>query len=536
MRTVKEPSDDLQARLFEDDQVAWWATQLSPNALRRLESGWQGMFRRSVLKLLPAEQLAEHFSADQGRPSKELYSMAGLMLIAEFKNLTGEETAEAYTFDASIQYALNLPRDRQYLSPRSVDNYRKLFREDDLAQEVFVKVSAALVEELELDIKRQRLDSTHVHSYMAQLGRQQLLAVGVKRFLIQLEKHHGESYGQLDEELRQRYSPAESRLFGQGTRKAQSKAEVIARIGRDMSTLVERFEEQKPIGEMRSYQDLKRLFEEHFEEDEGKPKSGGDEGPKARRSSKDAQGGSTRTLQNPSDPDAGYDGKKGSGYQAQITQALPPVDEDGQQEGPGLITGLVAQSAAVRDNEALPEVLEQQEQSGLGAEEMTADTLYGSDANVQHCAARGVNLISPVGGVPPSKEEPKHKCSRKERECKERLAKRREQQEGAEWKKRYAKRSGIEGINRALDMVTGFKQLRVRGLKAVNMALSLKATGWNILSAARIKVHRERKGRFSALCTRGGGLKCQSWVTFTLRTAALCAKFGCKPRTCPIPC
>jgi hypothetical protein len=230
---------------------------------------------------------------------------------------------------------------------------------------------------------------------------------------------------------------------------------------------------------------MKRLFEEHFELPED------DSGPhRLRPKSVTAEGSSARTLQNPSDEDAGYNGKKGAGHQAQIAQALPLFGEQGKSEGPGIITALVPQSASVRDNEALPEVLEQQKRTGLMAEEMLADTIYGSDANVQNCAKQGVTLISPVGGKAPETETPKHSSSKKERKLKGRLAQRRQEQETSEWKKKYAKRSGIEGVNRALDAVTGFKQLRVRGEKAVGMALFLKAAGWNIMAAAKIRANR----------------------------------------------
>jgi len=65
------------------------------------------------------------------------------------------------------------------------------------------------------------------------------------------------------------------------------------------------------------------------------------------------------------------------------------------------------QSASVRDNETVEEVLEKAEAVGALPEEFTADTLYGSDANVRLCEARGVALISPVGGRTPQ-EDAKH--------------------------------------------------------------------------------------------------------------------------------
>lgn len=493
MRNIRDPYDKLQPRLFHDDDLAWWASRLAPNALKALQTGWEGVFRRSILKLLPAYELGEKFDPKLGRPTKELFSMAGLILIAEFKNLTIDQAASAYTFDASVQFALNLPRDGQYVSPRTIDNYRKRFREDDLAQRVFQDVTRALVEELGIEVSRQRLDSTHVVSRMARLGRRRLLAVGVKRFLVQLAKHRPEDFGELAEELRERYHPAESRLFfGEPVPEKGGRDLVLARIGEDMAELVSRFGGDGKIGEMKSFKSMKRLFEEHFEP------SDGEGGPPVKRPrSVTAEGRSAETLQNPSDPDAGYNGKKGAGYQAQIAQTLPPKDEDGEVEGPGLLTVPIPQSASVRDSKCVAEVIEKAEAVGALPGELTGDTLYGSDENVRLCEARGIELISPVGGRAPQ-EDARHNPTSAEKAKRKRLDERRALQETEEWKRRYAPRSGIEGVNRALDSTTGFKELRVRGIDAVGMALCLKAAGWNIAAAAKIKRHRRRKAATKA--------------------------------------
>ena len=114
------------------------------------------------------------------------------------------------------------------------------------------------------------------------------------------------------------------------------------------------------------------------------------------------------------------------------------------------------QSAAVRDNEALGEMLTQQQKARLLPEEITADTTCGSDApfgelrafgNVRTCAAPSMTLLITVGGIAPKKGGAPilHSCGSQERALKERLAARREEQQTAEWKRPYAARSGIEG-------------------------------------------------------------------------------------------
>lgn len=469
MRTLKPPT--AGETLFDLEETAWWSRQLSGSGLRALRAGWQGVFQRTILGLLqrPAEALGEHFAAEVGRPTKELYAMSGLLLIAEFKNWTIDEAAEAWSFDAGVQFALHLPRDRQYLCPRTLDNYRRLLRTSGDVQEIFTTVSGALVRELECDIRRQRLDSTHVLSQMARLSRLQLLAVGVRRFLTQLERHAPERYTGLSAELRARYEPAETRLFGQGTRRPEPRAEALAQVAQDLGALVAAFAGTAPMAGWTSYAALARLLAEHCELVAEKTV--------LRTQSQDGRGGSARCLQNPSDVAAGYSGHKGAGHQVQLAQALPPQDAAGQAEGPGLITACVPQSAAVRDNEALAEVLAQQAVAQLMPEELLADTTYGSDLNVRACALAGVALISPAGGPAPKKTGAKHACSRAEAALKERLQARRTEQETPAWQEKYRPRSGIEGLHRALDTVTGLKRLRVRGASAVAMAIYLKKIG-----------------------------------------------------------
>ena len=528
MRNINRPSDGSNSPLlFDDDEYTWWATQMHPSALKRLDEGFEGLFRRSLLQLMPVEQVAKHFTEDTGRPTKELYSMAGLILIAEFRNYTVEETANAYTFDSSIQYALDIPRDRQYVCPKTIDNYRRIFREDDLGQKVFLDVTAALVTELNIDIKKQRCDSTHVLSNMAIFSRYQLIATAAKRFLNAVKKLNIEEFEAIDESLRKRYEASDQRLyFGEVVNPSkvtkEEKATILSQIGEDLNFLISRFSENEDFVGLEAYEMMKQIFHEHFEIEfehvsveapEVKSSSSDDDGNsdqgqptiKTRKCSVATDGTRANTIQNSSDPDAGYCGHKGEGYQAQLTQTLPPKDKKGEVEGPGLITGLIAESAGNFDGHALIPLLEQQKSNGMLPEEMTADTHYGSDENV--CAAKdqfGVEIVSPVSGAsqyPERKEsdkpEPKPGTQAADFKAKkERLDKRRECQLTDEWKKQYAPRSGIEGLNRALDLKTGFKNLRVRGLKSVGMCLHLKAAGWNILSAAKIIAKRARKAAF----------------------------------------
>ena len=213
---MKHIVDPKQTRLFDPYEAVF-----SEMAYQRLADGWQGAFRHVILELMPAHELGEHFHKIMGRPTKELYAVAGLLFIKEFMGWTPAEATLAFMFHSDIQYALNLEPAQQSMCTRTFERYEELLRDDDLAIGVMDKVTTRMAEVLELKIEQQRLDSTHVFSDMATFGRTRLLGVAIKRFLTQVKRHAAETYAGLPEELRQRYEPSVHQLFGHPLRPAR---------------------------------------------------------------------------------------------------------------------------------------------------------------------------------------------------------------------------------------------------------------------------------------------------------------------------
>jgi|GEM_PF-6603966 len=250
---------------------------------------------------MPAGKLAEHFDPQMGRPTKERYSMAGLLCIMEFRNWTHEEAADAYMFNIDAQDALNLNPEKQSLCRRTIERYIKLFRDDELAQASMHDVTGELVQLLELDVSKQRLDSTHVESNMAKFGRMKLMATAIRR-----------------------------------------QCDVV---------------------------DEKVVVKKH---------TGGD------------------IVCNPSDPDATFDGHKGSGYQVQLSETCSP-DNNVQ-----LIVNAIPETAVKSDSAALEIVIDDLKERGLLPDRLLADTAYGSDDNDILCRSENISLVSPTSGKCPA--------------------------------------------------------------------------------------------------------------------------------------
>jgi len=518
-----------QTRLFDPfDSV------LTEKTRKRLLDGWSGVFRHVILELMPVDTIAGHFNPKMGRPTKELYSMAGLLLIMEFMNWTKEEALDAYRFHLDIQYALNLEPVAHDISMRTLERYINYFEEDNLAKTIMSDITVELVDLLGIKIDQQRLDSTHIFSDMASFGRTRLMGVAVKRFLTQVIRDSKQDYNSLDESLRQRYVPGVNQLFADTKKDSESRRLLRQQVAEDMHYLIQRFADMDKYTRKDTYKALERIFYEQCEVHETnvsiKKKTGGN------------------VMQNPSDPDATYDGHKGPGYQAQISETCNPENEA------QLITCAIPQTAAEPDANAVEEVLDDLQANDLLPDSMLVDTHYTSDENVQLAEEKGVELVGPVpsgsskakadeyeqlniddfnvddateeviycpaGHKPQSSEHnnetdktktvmPESVCSQCEffEQCpvekikgqyafehtskQRRLAGRRRDQDTEVFRERYKTRGGIEGTNSGLKRKTGLGQLRVRGRPAVFHAIYLKIAGWNILRASVCAKMRE---------------------------------------------
>jgi len=516
---MRHTVDPRQMTLFDVS-----SSFFSETALKKLKGDWPGLFRTQLLHLMPVDEIGKHFHPNIGTHTKELYSMAGLIFLKEAFNLTVEDAVNRYIFDGRYHFALNIVPSQATMGEATYYRYQKIFLEDDTAYAVFVEVTTALVEALELDVEKQRLDSTHLFSDMATFGRTRLMAVAIKRFLTSLKRHNRKEYDLIEDEFLKRYAPSQGRLFADGKKK-DAKA-LRQDVAEDLFFLVDRFSDNADITNRDTYKAMAQILEEQCDIDCGKvtikSKTGGD------------------VMQNPSDKDATYDGHKGPGYQTQICETCSPDNEE------QLVVGCIPETASASDADAVEPMLDQLEENKMKPASMQADGAYGSDENVEHAEARDVDLQSPVSGTAvdedayemniddfvvneeteeveecPAGHKPLSSIHDSEtgttrtvmnprdcfgcdhqKECpieningtfiinhtakSRRLASRRREQDTDAFRENYRTRSGGESVNSGLKRKTGLGRLRRRGMPAVRMSVFLKVAGWNMFRAVSI--------------------------------------------------
>jgi len=414
---------------------------------------------------------------------------------------------------------------------------RDTLTEKGLYTALFDEVATKLSEVFSVDISKQRFDSVHVFSNMRHLGRIGLFVKTIRKFLVNLKRHHNELYDALDQALADRYMTKKGESVFSMVKPSES-TKTLAALADDVFTLVERFRGNEPIVAMSSYQLLARLLKEQCIVERVDTHT-------TQVSVKANKDVASDSLQNPSDPDASYDGHKGKGYQVQVAESYSTAEDTATLN---LITSVIVEPAHKSDAHATIPLIEATEKLGLKPKEALADTPYGSDENCEKAKTMGVEVVSPVmgklaedsvplteftmnsenevtacpAGCAPEKTRSKddnHTALFSKRACRGcsrkkicptmpgkkgrylryddkalRLARRRKMEDTPEFRDRYRFRAGIEGTMSQLDRLTGVKNLRVRGLSAVSFAAFLKAAGINIMRAAAFR-NREKEGK-----------------------------------------
>jgi len=498
-----------------------------------LDKSWAKFFREEILTELPVNELKPFYRYNFGRPSKELYALMGAALLQQMHDLTDEETVEQFAFNIKWHYALDINSDYDssaYICLKTLWAMRKTMTDNDLYATLFDRVTKKLSRLFSINCDKQRQDSVHICSNMRHLGRIGLFVRVIKKFLLNLKRHHNQLFAALDKELTDRYLSKSQQAVFSMVKPSQS-GKTLAALSADLFLLAEYFRDNKQVNNMTSYQLLLRLLKEQCIVDDDISGSG------KKVYIKHNKEVASDSLQNPSDPDATYDGHKGQGYQAQIMETYSPDQENKQLS---LITHVATQSAHESDTQSLIPAIEDARNRGMCPREVLADSLYGHDENCQMAEKMGVAVVSPVMGTPPQKglsladftfseqgsitacpaghapvwekRKKNHSAAFDSGACNNcmklndcpvksgrrahylnfsrkdlRISKRRAHEKTPQFRDKYRFRAGIEAAMSYFDRKTGVKRLRVRGLCAVSFCVTLKAAAVNILRAVAFK-------------------------------------------------
>jgi hypothetical protein len=373
-----------QQKLFGVD------TQLSPRLRDRLESSWAHLFKNEVLPILfrNEDQYAMLYGKT-GRPNFSVARVLGLCLLQEFNSLSDQQALDTYSFDIRWRYALDVSDEGDYLSRRSLVEFRRRLAAKDpemkLVRNVFDNTRDRAIKKLGISTSDQRVDSTHVISNIRTRGRLALFSNTINFFLKSLDE---DQFSRVPKAIQQWHSTESEGWFGLGPAEQKVKLQELADY---LYGLIVIFGNDDEIKSSETYQLLDRLFREQCEL---KNDTSSNEESFKIQIKKKPEG---ESLQSPYDPDASY-GHKGAGYSVHITETC------NNSEKTEIITDYEVHGAARSDIGKALSVVERLDDAGIKPETIFADGGYPSVPSALKITEKQIEFIAPVNRGPLSDE------------------------------------------------------------------------------------------------------------------------------------
>jgi Transposase DDE domain/Transposase domain (DUF772) len=357
-------------------------TQLSPSLRSRIESSWAHLFKLEVLPiLLKNEGQYALLYGKTGRPNFSVARLLGLCLLQELNNLSDQQALDTFSFDIRWRYALEISDDEDYLSRRSLVEFRRRLTAKDpemkLVRNVFDHIRDSAIQKLGLSASDQRLDSTHIISNIRIRGRLALFSNTLTLFLKSLD---ATQFSRIPKAIEQWHSSESEGWFGLGPAEQKVKVEELAQYVYELIVL---FDKDNEVRNSEPYQLLNRLFCEQCEFTKGSSSS--DQSSKI-QVKKQSEG---ETLQSPYDPDASY-GHRGAGYSVHITETCNNLEKT------EIITDYEVHGAARSDIGKALSVIERLGAGGLKPETLFADGGYPSVPSALTVIKQDIEFMAPV--------------------------------------------------------------------------------------------------------------------------------------------
>ena len=190
--------------------------QLSPSLRNRLASSWAHLFKIEVLPILSKnEDQYAMLYGNTGRPDFSVARVLGLCLLQELNTLSDQQALDTFSFDIRWRYALDISDDEDYLSHRSLVEFRRKLAAKDpemkLVRDVFDNIRDSAIKKLGLSTSSQRLDSTHIISNIRVRGRIALFTNTLTLFLKSLDE---ERFSRVPQSVQQWHSSEPEGWFG----------------------------------------------------------------------------------------------------------------------------------------------------------------------------------------------------------------------------------------------------------------------------------------------------------------------------------
>jgi len=357
--------------------------QLPSGVKKMMDKSWAPVFRDLVFKKIDERRYAELYSDIDSRPNFPVNVWVGLEVIKGMFDYTDAELLEQFHFNLLTVYALGLESLGELtLSERTLYYNRKRLLEYEaqtgrnLLEEEFQAMAENSLEELGLDAKTQRMDSSFVGSFIKQMSRLELIVKVLQNFYRDLDEKEQFRWNPLVKE----YVETEARHISYYLKSAEV-GDYVQKVGILLFELHQTYAGDEQISALKSYEHIGRVLLEQFNLVEV--------GKGIQVEVKPSRDISARSLQNPADDTATCRTKEGRTYRGDLFNVTETCAPENRVQ---ILTDVCVEQNVVCDDDFLAERLRGIKKR-TGVEEMVTDANYTGEYSEKVCREETVAII-----------------------------------------------------------------------------------------------------------------------------------------------
>lgn len=354
-------------------------SSLTAREQKALENSWAHIFATEIFPAIDEKRFSVLYSDKASRPNTPVNVIVGALIIKELFDYSDDEMVENLMLDLHLQYALHTTSfEEQPLSDKTLSRFRKRCYDYenlyhvDLYHDCINDLSSKIAKMMKLNGRIRRMDSMMIAANIRKLSRMELIYTCIAKLVSYLKKQ----CPQMITEQLKHYTDAEdyNQFFYHHRNEDNEKKEqlLLDDCVELLSICNTGFED---VGE---YQLFLRCVSEQTKVEDGI----------RRFCTKEDKQLNSKTMINPSDPEATYRTKAGTAHRGYVANVEETVGENGS-----LVTDYEYEPNTYSDSQFLKDRLEElpkQEDTLL----MLTDGGYFSNQNIETAANKNIRLVT----------------------------------------------------------------------------------------------------------------------------------------------
>ena len=356
------------------------------------ENDWSHIYREKIYPQIDEDQFKHLYCEHWGAPNKSIKLQISLLIFMNIERLTWRDAE--YQFQRRLDWmnATQTACDFANIDHTTLFKFYNRIADDEVAYEIFKKLTGMFILECNISIRHQRVDSFFMYGWLAKLSRYGLFKETNRVFLQNLRKQKPGLYDNIHQDLSRNYLQDDFDLTEKDKEKVSRK---IHEMAKDMYHIKSAFENHNQIKHYKSFQILVKVFGQQCSITDVEKKEGKSDHSVKIEIKKIPDGKGEQIVSTPHNTDAQYTKKRNqvvTGHKGFLTETCDP-DNDVQ-----YITDVNLEAAGHSDAKEIGEIEDRLKENEFKPDILDADAGFVNGTSILEAAEKGISLEGPSSG------------------------------------------------------------------------------------------------------------------------------------------